>query len=62
MTDYPSYYQEMEELYQSINICIDLLEETVGTCSDSEMLVLLEDAHSSLEQLSNVIRKYENKE
>ena len=47
MTDeYYSY--EMGELYQMINRCIEMLEESVGTCSDDRMLPLLEDAHAVL--------------
>ena len=58
MTDeYYSY--EMEELYQMINRCIEMLEESVGTCSDDRILPLLEDAHSALEQLTKAMERYE---
>ena len=53
------YYYEMDDLYQSINNCIDLLEETVGTCHDKKLLPLLEEAYATLEQLSEEVRKYE---
>lgn len=53
------YYNDMDELYKSINQCIDILEESVGTCNEKSLLPLLEDAHSALEQLSKAIRKYE---
>lgn len=59
MTD--EYYNyEMEELYLMINRCIEMLEESVGTCNDDQLLPLLEDAHSALEQLTSAMEKYED--
>lgn len=57
MTD--EYYNyEMEELYQVINRCIEMLEESVGTCNDAQLLQLFEEAHSALEQLNAAMEKY----
>lgn len=57
MTD--EYYNyEMEELYQMLNRCIEMLEESVGTCDDDQLLPLLEEAHSALEQLTMAVERY----
>ena len=59
MTD--EYYNyEMEELYQMINRCIEMLEESTVTCEDNQLLPLLEEAHSALEQLTLAMEKYED--
>ena len=52
------YLNNMDELYLSINNLIELLEESVGACTDDKMMPLLEEAHTSLEQLSSVMSKY----
>ena len=54
MTDDYLYneYEMDEELYQIVNRCIEMLEESVGTCSDDQLLPLIEEAHSALEQLT----------
>ena len=52
------YNYEMDELNQMINRCIEMLEESVGTCNDSQLLPLLEEAHSTLEQLTAAIEKH----
>lgn len=57
MTD--EYYNyEMEELYQMINRCIEMLEESTVTCEDAQLLPLLEEAHAALEQLTSAMDKY----
>lgn len=52
------YNYEMEELYQMINRCIEMLEESTVTCEDNQLLPLLEEAHSALEQLTSAMDKY----
>ena len=57
MTD--EYYNyEMEELHDMINRCIEMLEDSVGTCEDDQLLPLLEEAHTALEQLTVAMDKY----
>jgi len=52
------YNYEMEELHNMINRCIEMLEESVGTCNDDQLLILLEEAHTALEQLNFAMEKY----
>lgn len=59
MTHELEYYQDMDELYQAVNNCIDLLEEAAGTCDGKTLLPLLEESHTALEQLLNELAKYE---
>tara|TARA_X000000950_G_C13896582_1_gene653081 strand:- start:251 stop:436 length:186 start_codon:yes stop_codon:yes gene_type:complete len=52
------YLNNMDDLYVSVNNLIELLEESVGTCTDEKMMPLLEEAHTALEQLASVMSKY----
>jgi hypothetical protein len=53
------YNPEIEDLNNSIIRCMDMIEESAGTCNDEFLLPLLEDAHAALDQLSTVLGKYE---
>jgi hypothetical protein len=54
-----NYSDQFEELSKSINNCIDLLEEAIDTCNDRKILSLIEEAHTALDQLANILTKYE---
>lgn len=57
MNEYCS--DQFEDLSKSINNCIELLEEAIDTCNDRKILGLIEEAHTALDQLANILNKYE---
>jgi hypothetical protein len=48
----------MCELNLALNRCLELLEESVGTCTDQQLLSLLEETYTVIEQLCSTLENY----
>lgn len=50
-----SGFEEMQELQQALLNCLDLLEESTGTCNDQQLLNLMEETYTVIEQLCSTL-------
>jgi hypothetical protein len=53
-----SGFNEMEELHQTLLNCLDLLEESTGTCNDRQLLALMEESYTVIEKLCSTLESH----